>query len=63
MKSPTKIETKEVKLVNALCHKYEGTRPNSYVKCAQTYTIKLFEFSTFYVFLDFYKYKNKNIKV
>ena len=63
--SPTKINVhiKQVKLVNTLCHKYEGTRPNSHVKCAQTYTIKFFEFSTFYVFLDFYKYKNKSIKV
>ena len=42
---------------------YEGTRQNSHVICAQTYTIKLFEFFTFYVFLDFYIHKNKSIKV
>ena len=29
----------------------------------KTYAIKLFEFSTFYAFLDFYTPKNKNIKV
>ena len=59
---PTKINvyTEQAKLVNALRHKYEGTRPNSHVKCAQPYTIKFF---TFYVFLDFYTQKNKNIKV
>ena len=33
--------------------------------CAQTYTIKVFEFFTFYVVLDFYSHKTKtknNIK-
>ena len=43
---------------------YEGTRPNLHEICAQTYTIKLFEFPTSYVFLDFLhkqkqKYKSK----
>ena len=33
---------------------YEGTRPNLHEICAQTYTIKLFEFFTFYVVLDFF---------
>ena len=53
---PTKIDvhTKQAKLVNALRHKYEGTRQNSLVICAQTYTIKLFEIFTFYVVLDFF---------
>ena len=36
-----------------------STRPNSHVICAQTYTIKLFEFFTFYVVLDFYSHKIK----
>ena len=58
---PTKIDvhTKQAKLINALSHLYEGTRPNSHVKCAQTYTIKRFEFFTFYVVLDFYSHKTK----
>ena len=30
--------------------------------CAQTYTIKLFQFFTFYVVLDFYSHKTKAIK-
>ena len=61
---PTKIHvhTKQAKLVNALRHWYEGTRPNSHVTCAQTYTIKLFEFFTFYVVLDLYSHKTKAIK-
>ena len=52
---PTKIDvhTKQAKFINALRHLYESTRPNSHEICAQTYTIKLFEFSTFYVFSDF----------
>ena len=33
------------------------------MKCAQTYTIKLFEFFTFYVVLDFLHTQNKDIKV
>ena len=46
----------------------EGTRPYSHEICAQIYTIKLFEFFTFYVVLDFFffffthtklKYKSK----
>ena len=48
---------------NVLRHKYEGTRPNSHVKCAQTYIIKFFEFLTFYVFFGFFTHKNKSIKV
>ena len=58
---PTKIDvhTKQAKLINALSHLYEGTRSNSHVKCAQTYTIKLFEFFIFYVVLDFYSHKTK----
>ena len=53
--SPTKIyvHTKQAKRINALRHKYEGTRPNSheiYIKQA----IKLFEdFSIFMVFFFF----------
>ena len=50
--SPTKINvhTKQVKLVNAPCHKYEGTRPNSHVIYTKQ-AIKLFEdFSIFMVF-------------
>ena len=36
--SPTKIyvHTKQARLVNALRHKYEGTRPNSYVTYTKT---------------------------
>ena len=62
---PTKIDvhTKQAKLINALSHLYEGTRPNSHVICAQTYIIKLFEFFTFYVVLDFLHTQNKDIKV
>ena len=30
--------------------------------CAQTYTIKLFEFFTFYVILNFYSHKTKTKK-
>ena len=61
---PTKIyvHTKQAKLVNAQSHLYKGTRPNSHVICAQTYTIKLFEFYTFYVVLDFYSHKTKTKK-
>ena len=36
------VHTEKAMLVNALRHKYEGSRPNSHVICAQTYTIKLF---------------------
>ena len=52
---PTKIDVhkEQVMLVNAQSHKYEDIRPNSHVICAQIYTIKLFEFFTFYVVLDF----------
>ena len=50
--SPTKIyvHTKQVKLVNAPCRKYEGTRLNSHVIYTKQ-AIKLFEdFSIFMVF-------------
>ena len=52
---PTKIDmhTKQAKLINALSHLYEGTRLNLHVIRAQTYTIKFFEFFTFYVVLEF----------
>ena len=62
---PTKIDmhTKQAKFINALRHQYESTRPNSHEICAQTYTIKLFEFSIFMCFQIFYTYKNKSIKV
>ena len=57
------MQKKQAKLVNAQSHLYKGTRPNSHVICAQTYTIKLFEFFTFYVVLDFFthtKLKHKS---
>ena len=57
------MRKEQVKLVNAQSHKYKGTRQNSHVICAQTYTIKLFEFFTFYVILDFLLTQNCNIKV
>ena len=57
------MHKEQAKLINAQYHKYKGTRQNSHVIYAQTYMIKLFEFFTFYVFLDFYTQKNKNIKV
>ena len=41
---------------------YKSTRQNSHVICAQTYTIKLFKFFTFYVVLDFYSHKTKKKK-
>ena len=62
------MHKEQAKLINARCHLYEGTRPNTHVICAQTYTIKLCEFFTFYVVLDFFfffftdtklKYKSK----
>ena len=56
------MHTEKAMLVNALRHKYEGSRPNSHVICAQTYTIKLFEFFTFYVVLDFYSHKKNATK-
>ena len=58
---PTKIDvhTKQAKLMNALRHLYESTRPNTHVICAQTYTIKFFKFFAFYVVLDFYTHKTK----
>ena len=50
--SPIKIymHTKQAKLVNAQCHKYEGTRPNSHVIYIKQ-AIKLFE--DFSIFMDF----------
>ena len=48
------MHKEQAKLVNVQSHKYKGTRQNSHVICAQTYTIKLFEFFTFYVVLDIY---------
>ena len=50
------MHKEQAKLVNVQSHKYKGTRQNSHVICAQTYTIKLFEFFTFYVVLDIYIY-------
>ena len=44
------MHTKQVKLVNALRHKYEGTRPNSHVIYTKQ-AIKLFE--DFSIFMDF----------
>ena len=41
------MHKKQAKLVNAQSNLYEGTRKNSHVICAQTYTIKLFEFFIF----------------
>ena len=58
------VHTEKAMLVNALRHKYEGSRPNSHVICAQTYTIKLFSifhflcgFGFFFFFLPI---QNKN---
>ena len=56
------VHKKQAKLINAQNHLYEGTRQNSHVICAQTYTIKFFEFFTFYVVLDLYSHKTKAIK-
>ena len=62
---PTKINvyTEQAKLVNALRHKYEGTRPNSHVKCTQTYTIKFskFYFLCIFGFLHTQKQKHKSM--
>ena len=57
------MQKEQAKLVNAQSPLRKGTRLNSYETCAQTYMIKLFEFSTFYVFLDFLLTQNKSIKV
>ena len=48
------MQKEQAKLINVQSHLYEGTRQNSHMICAQTYTIKLFEFFTFYVVLDFF---------
>ena len=53
------VHKEQAKLVNAQSQLYEGIRQNSHEICAQTYTIKLFEFFTFYVVLDFYSHKTK----
>ena len=53
------MQKKQAKLINAQSHLYKGTRPNSHVKGAQTYTIKLFKFYTFYVVLDFFFFHTK----
>ena len=45
------MQKEQAKLVNAQSHLYKGTRPNSYVIYAQTYTIKLFENFCFFHFL------------
>ena len=47
------VHTSHAKLINAQSYWYEGTRLNTHVICAQTYTIKLFEILTFYVVLEF----------
>ena len=44
------MHTKQAKLVNALRHKYEGSRPNSHV-IYTTQAIKLFE--DFSIFMGF----------
>ena len=62
---PTKIkvQTEQVKLVNALHHTYEGTRPNLHV-IYTTQAIKPFgDFSIFMVFEFFNTLKNKTYKV
>ena len=48
------MQKEQAKLINAQSHLHKGTRPNSHETCTQTYTIKLFEFFTFYVVLDFF---------
>ena len=62
---PIKIDvhTRQAKLVNALGHWYEGTRPNSHVKYT-TQAIKLFEnFQFLWVFEFFNILKNRIWKV
>ena len=56
------MHKEQAKLVNAQNHMYKGTRQNSHVICAQTYTIKFFEFFTFLWFWIFthIKLKQKN---
>ena len=49
-------------LVNALCHKYEGTRPNSHMICAQNIQSYFLNFSLFMWFWIFYPHKTKAIK-
>ena len=59
---PTKINVhkKQAKLVNALRHKYKGTRPNSHMIYTKQ-VIKLFEdFSIFYGFWIFEHTKKQN---
>ena len=62
--SHTKINlhTKQAKLINALRHKYEGTRPNSHV-IYKKQAIKLFEyFSIFMIFEFLNTLKNRTSK-
>ena len=62
---PTKIHvhTKQAKLVNALRHWYEGTRPNSHVIYTKK-AIKIFQdFSIFMVFEFLNTLKNRTRKV
>ena len=54
------MHKEQAKLVNAQSHLYRGTRQNSHVICAQTYTIKLFEFITFMWFWIFTHTKLKH---
>ena len=55
------MQKEQAKLANAQSHLHKGIRPNSHETCAQTYTIKLFEFFTFYVFFGFlYTQKQKH---
>ena len=57
------LHTKQAKLVNALRHWYEGTRPNSHVIYTKK-AIKLFQdFSIFMVFEFFKTLKNRTRKV
>ena len=57
------MHKEQAKFVNAQSHLYKSTRPNSHVICAQTYTIKLFEFLNFYVVLDFLLTQKKKNKI
>ena len=62
---PTKmyVHTQQVKLITALHHKYEGTRPNSHVIYTKQ-AIKLFEdFSIFMGFEFLNTLKNRTSKV
>ena len=54
------MHKEQAKLVNAQSHLYKGTRQNSYEICAQTYTIKLLNFSLFMWFWIFTHTKLKH---